>query len=51
MDKNKVLEIFYETIKDSMEWALEDENFHYAFFVDGILCMAENILKELDKKV
>lgn len=31
MDKNKVLEIFYETIKDSMQWALEDESFHYAF--------------------
>lgn len=51
MDKNKVLEIFYETIKDSMEVAFGDKNCHYPYFVDGILCMTENILEEFDKKV
>ena len=50
MDKNKILEIAFNTIKDSIDWGVECENKSYGHYVDGIVTMTSNILEEFDKK-
>lgn len=50
MDKNRVLEIAFNTIKDSTDWGVECENKSYGHYVDGIVTMTSNILEEFDKK-
>ena len=41
MNKNKVYELFYKIISESMEWASEYGNYHK--YVDG----AVNVVKEM----
>ena len=50
INKNRVLEIAFETIKDSTEWGIECEDKSYGHYVDGIIRMADNLLDEFDKK-
>lgn len=50
MDKNRVLEIAFETIKDSTEWGIECEDKSYGHYVDGIIRMTDNLLDEFNKK-
>ena len=48
MDKNKVYELFYKIIADSMEWASEYENYHK--YVDGAVDVVKEMIGCLDKK-
>lgn len=48
MDKNKILEIAFETIKDSTEWGIECEDKTYGHYVDGVVTMTDNILNEFE---
>lgn len=48
MDKNKVYELFYKIISDSMEWASDYENYHK--YVDGAADMAKEMIEYLDSK-
>ena len=50
MDKNRVLEIAFETIKDSTEWGIECEDKSYGRYVDGVIRMTDNLLDEFNKK-
>lgn len=50
MDKNRILEIAFETIKDSTEWGIECEDKSYGHYVDGIVRMTDNLLDEFNKK-
>lgn len=55
MDRNMVIEIAYETIKDSLEWT---DNYKsdgngvdsYSNYIDGIVTMTENILNKLENE-
>lgn len=48
MDKNKVYELFFNTIAHSMEWASDYENYHK--YVDGAVDITEKMLEYLGKK-
>ena len=48
MERITILEILYSTVKDSLEWAEEYKDI-YAAYVDGVMAMAENLLKVVDK--
>lgn len=50
MDKDRILEIVFETIKESTEWGIECEDKSYGHYVDGVVTMANNILNEFNKK-
>ena len=50
MDKNKILEIAFNTIKDSTDWGMDCENKNYGFFIDGVVTMTSNLLDEFNKK-
>lgn len=50
MDKNRILEIAFNTIKDSTDWGMDCENKNYGFFVDGVVTMTSNLLDEFNLK-
>lgn len=53
MDKLDIMEIyiaFFETIKDSMEWAGTIESREHSSFVDGAIAQADKMLKRLDER-
>lgn len=48
MTENKVYEVFFNTISESMDWASDDANYYK--YVDGVLDMALNIIEGLGGK-
>ena len=44
IDKIKVYEAMYETIKESLECGLDEED--YSYFVDGVIAMTETLLNK-----
>lgn len=48
MDKNKVLEIAFKTIKDSTDWGIEREDKTYGYWIDGVVAMTESVLDEFE---
>lgn len=48
MNKNKAYELFYELIRDSMEWAEDVDN--YWKYVDGAVDMTNKIIDCIDNK-
>lgn len=50
MDKNKIYETAFETIKESTEWGISCKDETYGHWVDGVVTMAENLIDEIDKK-
>lgn len=48
MDKNKVLEIAFKTIKDSTDWGIECEDKTYGYWIDGVVAMTESVLDEFE---
>lgn len=44
MDKNLILETAYQTIKENVEWGIDD-NKGYAYFVDGIIAITDAMLE------
>ena len=52
MDKNKIYEVAYKTIRDSLEWGCEKNSFEQFFdYVDGIINVTDELLSEIDKPV
>ena len=49
MDKQKILETFFETMDGSREWGDTLEGKEYYNFVDGAITMTENLLKETEE--
>lgn len=49
MDKEKILEIFYEVVNESVDWYAEDkDNNTYASFIDGVLGMTNKLLEHVE---
>lgn len=50
MDREKILEIFYEVVNESVDWYAEDNtnnaNNTYAHFIGGILEMTNKLLEQ-----
>lgn len=47
MDRNTILGCMYKTIKESIEWGIDSDK--YGYFVDGIVAVTEELLKECNK--
>lgn len=50
MDKNRIIETAFETIKESTEWGLEDKSDRYGHWVDGVVTMTDNLLDKLKEE-
>lgn len=50
MNKREIIEIAFDTIKESTEWGIEEENGKiYGHWVDGVVTVVDNILKKIDE--
>lgn len=49
MDKNKILEVVYKTINESIEWGIECEDKIYGFWINGVVSLANNLFEEVKK--
>lgn len=49
MDKNRIMEITLETIKESTEWGLECEDKTYGNWIDGVITVVSKLIDEIDK--
>ena len=49
MDKNKIYKMVFEEIKDSLDWADDIKDGHYYRFVDGIIALADRMIKEIER--
>lgn len=49
MTRCAILECMYKAIKDSLEWGVECKSYSYGYFVDGVVAVTEELLKEVDK--
>lgn len=47
MDKNKILETTFDTIKDSTEWGIDEESKVYGHWIDGVVTVVGNILDDI----
>ncbi len=48
MDKNQIIEIAFETIRESTEWGIEEEDCKsYGHFIDGVVTVVDNILSKI----
>lgn len=51
MDKNQIIEIAFETIRESTEWGIEEEDCKaYGHFVNGVVTVVDNILNRIKVK-
>ena len=48
MDKNQIIETAFEAIKESTEWGIEDKSDRYGHWVDGVVTMADSLLKKIN---
>lgn len=44
MNREDIVNAFYETIKDSTEWGISCDDRTYAYFVDGVVAMTEKMI-------
>ena len=52
MKQSKVIEIAYKTIKDSLEWGLNNDcGDDFAQYVDGVVGMTDALLEEMNQTV
>lgn len=49
MDKNKIIEVAFETIRESTEWGIECEDKTYGNWIDGVVTVVDNIISEINK--
>ena len=50
IDKNKVYELAFDVIEDSLNWFDKDDDKSYSDFIDGVITMSKKIISEFDKK-
>lgn len=49
MDREKLLETFYEVVHESVEWYAEDgKNNTYTSFINGVLSMTDKLLEKVE---
>lgn len=50
MNKSEIIEVAFETIKESTEWGIEDKSDRYGHFVDGVVTMTDNLLNKMKEE-
>lgn len=48
MGKEDILQLFFETINDSLEWGVSSDR--YGTYVDGCAAMTEKLLEKVESK-
>lgn len=49
MDREKILETFYEVVNESVDWYAEDKNNNtYTHFISGVLSMTNKLLEHVE---
>jgi hypothetical protein len=49
MNKNKIYKMVFEEIKESLDWADNYKDGTYYTFIDGVISLANRMIKELEK--
>ena len=51
ISENKIYEVAYKVIKDSLEWGCDKNNIGGPFYnyIDGVISVSDNLIKEMDK--
>lgn len=50
MDKDRIIETAFETIKESTEWGIDAESKTYGPWIDGIVTVVDNLLDKLKEE-
>lgn len=51
MDENLIYKTTFETIKESTEWGIEEEDSKtYGHWIDGVVTVVDNLLDKIDEK-
>ena len=51
MDKNQIYETAFETIKESTEWGIEEEDSKiYGHWIDGVVTVVNSLLDKLKEE-
>lgn len=48
MSKDLIYRMVFEEIKDSTEWGLNCKDGNYAHYIDGVICLGNRMLNELN---
>ena len=48
MNKNIIYKAVFEEIKESLDFACDTKDEHYAWYIDGVISFANRMLKETD---
>ena len=49
MNENKIYRMVFEEIKESLEWSRSSNNEAYSVYVDGVISLADRMIRDLDK--
>lgn len=50
MKRDKIYELIFDTINESREWNKDYKNNEYAYWIDGVLSLADGLLDECDDR-
>lgn len=46
MSRDIILESMYKVINSSLSWGIDNKSYAYGYFVDGVVAVTEELLKE-----
>lgn len=50
MTKETVYKNFYEIVEESIEWGIDEDSSKYNYYINGLVDLAYNLLKEIDEE-
>lgn len=50
MNKNQIIETAYKTIKESIDWGIEDKSNTYGYWIDGVVTVVDNLLDKIKEE-
>lgn len=48
INKNEIIEAAFNVIKSSLEWGCDCAGVDYAYYIDGVVAMAEEMICKFD---
>lgn len=50
MTKETLYKNFYEIVEESIEWGIDEDASKYNYYINGLVDLAYNLLKEIDEE-
>lgn len=50
MTKETVYKNFYEIVEESIEWGIDEDAGKYNYYINGLVDLAYNLLKEINEE-